>query len=79
MTRDKEQYGHGLNSDDAEQLAKQADVTLAQAEATIIEMVVPALDDYLFATWDDAITDAQERAVNEAEAKADTGNKEAAQ
>jgi hypothetical protein len=75
----KEQYGHGLDSDHAEQLAEQADVTLAQAEATIIQFLVPVLDDFRVAAWDDAITNAEDRAVNEAEAKADTGNREVAQ
>jgi len=76
MTLDKEQYGHGLDSDDAEALAESAGVTLRQAEATIVLYLVPAIERFMKASWDDAITDAQERALGEAEARDDEGHRE---
>lgn len=72
----KEQYGHGLDSDHALLIAKRAGVTLRQAEATIILYLVPAIERFMEASWDDAITDAQERALGEAEAKDDEGHRE---
>jgi hypothetical protein len=72
----KERYGHGLTSDDTEALAEGAGVTSRQAEATIIEFLVPLLDGHLEMAWEDAITNAQNRAVGEAELKADLGHKE---
>lgn len=75
----KEHYGHKLTSDDAKALSENAGVTLRQAEATIILYLVPAIERFIETSWDDAITDAENRAVNEAEAKTDAGNKKVAQ
>ena len=72
----KEQYGHGLDSDDAQALAESAGVTLRQAEITIMLYLVPVIERFMEASWDDAITDAQERALREAEAKDGEGHRE---